>query len=329
MDPFTHAVVGLGIAALSGQNITPYNPIYCATVFGALAPDLDVIVKLKGNIPFIKHHRGPSHSLSGLLFFSALVAGIIFLDFGGELLSYFFWALAGTLSHGFLDFLNSYGAELWWPFSHKRSAGNLLTFIDPALLFIFIPVFFAYKSPQNAAVIALLLVMLYLLLRYKMRLSAKLFLQKKYNVFSPKERLTVLPALKGLAKWDFLIERPHEIIHGTLDPLENKICNNTIMERKPPTPLTLKALQSAPGSLLRQLTSYYHIIQWEEKGKHFIKLLDLRFKNKSDFFYKVKLIYNKQQLLEEAYFYHLSEIIPLNAGSWKVGRMESRKVNSG
>jgi inner membrane protein len=312
MDPFTHAFVGLGIAALSGQKITPYSPIYCATVFGALAPDLDVIAKLKDNLLFMKHHRGPSHSLSGLLLFSAMVAGIIYLDFGGNPLPYFLWALAGAVSHGVLDYLNSYGAELWWPFSSKRSSGNLLSFTDPVLLLIFMLVFFAHENPQNAAIIAFSLLLLYLLLRFKMRRDARLFLKKKYNLLPQGERLTVLPALKGLTKWDFLVERPHEIIQGTLDPSERKICDNLSMDRETPTPLVLKALQSAPGALLRQLTSYYHVVQWEDKGRYFIKLLDLRFKNKSDFFYKVTLVYNKHQLLEEAYFYHFNEAIPLH-----------------
>ena len=47
MDPVTHALIGLGISALSGQPLSPYNPANCAAVVGALVPDLDVLTMLE------------------------------------------------------------------------------------------------------------------------------------------------------------------------------------------------------------------------------------------------------------------------------------------
>lgn len=314
MDPFTHAIVGVGVGALSGQTLSPYNPIYCAAVFGAVAPDLDVITKLKGDYSFLRHHRGISHSLSGILLISAAIAGIVYVDFGGSLWLYFLWAVIGALSHVTLDFFNSYGATLWWPLSSKKRTGNLLMFMDPVLLLFFVPVFVAYQKPRLAAVVSLILFAAYLVLRWKMRLQVENFLKKHFNLKSHTEKLAVMPALRGIASWDFLIDSPLQVTRGTMHYFGQQINSILFLDKKTLTPLTLKALQTAPGRFFQQFTSFYHIDQWEEKGKTFVKLMDLRFGNKSDFFYKLTMVFNKQWRLEKASIYRLNDIIPLNIG---------------
>lgn len=311
MGPITHMMIGVGIGALSGQTVTPYNPIYCATVMGALMPDLDIVTMLKSNLTLIRHHRGATHSFGGILVISAIIAGILYIDFGGPVLSYFFWALAGALSHVLTDYLNSYGTRLLWPFSSRPFAGNLLMFKDPYLTAMFVPILIFYTSPFWPAVAAFVLGFIYLLLRWKMRSRAEQIITEKYALSPGKEKLAVMPALQGHASWDFLIEGPREILMGTWNFFNGKIDNLRSLERKADTPLIKKALQSGPGRIFRQFTSYYHISYWEEKGKYFVKLMDLRFKNKTDFFYKAVLIFNQHQSLEEAYFHRHSETIPM------------------
>ncbi len=314
MDPLTHAMVGLGVGALSGQPLSPYNPIYCAAVMGAVTPDLDVITMLKGELFLIKHHRGASHSLGGLILLSATIAGIIYLDFGLYPWPYFFWAFGGALSHGVLDFFNSYGTQIWWPFCKKRRSGNLLMFFDPIFILFFLPIFFAAQDPLKTAIIAFSGIILYLFLRWSMRRQAERLLIKEYGAKMEKEsRLAVLPALKGFVHYDFLIERPREVMIGTLNFLERKVSNCRYMDKIASSPLIFKALQTAPGRLFCQFTSYYFITQWEEKGKYFVKLADLRFKRQTDdFLYKLTLIFDEQHLLEEAYFSHQNNLTPID-----------------
>lgn len=314
MDPFTHAIVGVGVGALSGQTISPYNPIYCAAVFGAVAPDLDIVTMLRGEFSFIRHHRGISHSLVGLLLISAAVAGIIYIDFGGYFWLYFLWAVIGALSHITLDFFNSYGAALWWPLSSKRRAGNLLMFMDPLLLMLFIPIFFIYQNPQLAAVLSIILVAIYLLIRWKMRLQVEHFLKKHYRLRPHNEKLAIMPALRGIASWDFLIDSPMKVTRGTMHYFGQQINSILFLDKTTLTPLAYKALQTVPGRFFLQFTSFYHIAQWEEKGKIFVKLMDLRFGNKSDFVYKLTMVFNEQWRLEKANLYRLNDIIPIKIG---------------
>ncbi len=309
MGPITHMMVGVGVGALSGQTVTPYNPIYCATVMGALTPDLDIVTMLRSNLNLIRHHRGATHSLGGIIVLAAIISGILYVDFGGSILVYFLWALAGALSHILLDYLNSYGTRLLWPFSSYPFAGNLLMFKDPCLTAFFVPILFFYRSPFWPAVAAFGLGLIYILLRWKMRTRVEGMLKEKYGLSPGREKLAVMPALNGAGSWDFLIEGPREIMLGTLNFFGGKIENIRSLERKIHTPLIKKALHSVPGRLFRQFTSYYHIHSWEEKEKYFVKLMDLRYKNKSDFLYKATLVFDKQHSLEEAYFHRLSEAV--------------------
>lgn len=311
MDPVTHALVGLGVGALSGQALSPYNPVYCAAVLGALAPDLDVLAMLRGRVSFMRQHRGASHSLAGIMLISLAVSLIIYIDFAVSPWLYLHWALAGACSHVTLDCLNSYGTQLWWPFSRKRIAGNLLMFMDPLLFSFFLPVIFCRREPQTAALAALLTTACYLALRGRMRSQANRFLQAEYNIKQEKGMLIVLPALHGLASWDFRIEGSQRILLGTLNLLRHKISNSITLERQAHTELVEKALQSGAGRFFRQLTAHYHFTHWEEKGRLFVRLLDLRFQKQRDFFYRLTFVFNEQLNLEEASFHTLQETIPL------------------
>ncbi|MGI5823846.1 MAG: metal-dependent hydrolase [Dethiobacteria bacterium] len=313
MDTFTHAIVGLGVGALSGQPLSPYNPVYCATVVGAVMPDIDIVTLLQGEYALVKHHRGPTHSIGGLLLLAAAVAGIIHLDFGLNPLPYFFWALGGTLSHGLLDYLNSYGIQIWWPFQGKRYAGNLLMFFDPVLFMLFVPILVHYRNPFKTALLAFVGVALHLFLRWKIRLQAAHFLRKKYKPQTEyNSRLALMPALKGILRWDFMIEKQHEIIVGTLDFLSQNVSSCRHLNKIMASPLISKALQTVPARLFCQFTSYYFVTEWQKKGKYYVKLADLRFKYQSDFLYKLTFIFNEQHLLEEAYFCRQNNFVPLD-----------------
>ncbi len=309
MDPFTHAAVGIGIAALSGQPASPNNPIYCAAVMGAMAPDIDVISLLKSKMALIKYHRGPTHSLVGLLFVSTIVAGLIYVDFGGAAWTYFLWALAGGLTHVFLDYLNSYGVQVLWPFSNRRWSGNLLMLFDPLMTLFFVPVIWYFYAPQGKAVMAFMLMAAYLLLCWQIRRQARLFLAKEYNLHPAGYNIAVIPAKKTIISWDFFIEGSREMLVGTLNLFNGKINPSRSLDRKAVNPFVRKALHTNLGKFFKQFTSYYHVSYWHEKGKHFVKLIDLRFKHESDFAYKVLFVLDEHMHVEEAYFYRQDEAI--------------------
>ena len=185
-------------------------------------------------------------------------------------------------------------------------------FFDPFLLFLFLPLFFAFQTPQKAAFFSLGLMGFYLLLRWLLRFNVERYLRKKFHLSQIQTRLAVIPALKGILTWDFFIEAPKEIIVGTLNSFGLGIRKKQLLEKKENARLIEQAMQTTPGKFFSQFTSLYHIHCWKEKNKHIVKLIDLRFKSKTDFFYKLTMIFNDQFLLEEAYFHRRGEILPVD-----------------
>lgn len=130
MDPLTHVVTGV---ALSQVVPAPSRGLAAlAGVAFALLPDLDYLLIYHDRLAFIKYHRGFTHSLTGLLLFACLGAGL------GRLLGGPRWfralLLIGLLvlaSHLFLDWATSYGTQLLNPFTRAKFTLDWLFIIDP------------------------------------------------------------------------------------------------------------------------------------------------------------------------------------------------------
>jgi membrane-bound metal-dependent hydrolase YbcI (DUF457 family) len=141
MDPVTHGITG----ALLGKG---YFSDRCgriataAVTFGALFPDVDVLVEAASRDPLaiVKYHRNITHSFVALPFFSALLAWLTreFVrrrlkshspSFGVLWLAY----ALGIASHIVLDGMTSFGTRMWAPISQRRVAWDFLFIIDFSL----------------------------------------------------------------------------------------------------------------------------------------------------------------------------------------------------
>jgi membrane-bound metal-dependent hydrolase YbcI (DUF457 family) len=132
MDPVTHVVTGV---ALSQMVPAPARGLAAlAGVAYALLPDLDYLLVYHDRLAFLRHHRGFTHSLAGLVLFACLGAGL------GRLLGGPRWTrpifLIGLLvlaSHLFLDLATSYGTQILNPFSRTKFTLDWLFIIDPVI----------------------------------------------------------------------------------------------------------------------------------------------------------------------------------------------------
>ena len=85
MDTGTHVVMGIalgGIATLDpavGMHTPMSQAVMIAALAGSQAPDIDTILKLKNNAVYIRNHRGFTHSIPAVLFWSVLIPGILFM----------------------------------------------------------------------------------------------------------------------------------------------------------------------------------------------------------------------------------------------------------
>ncbi len=85
MDTGTHLVIGLGLAGLSqidpsvSADTAATTAVFIGTVIGSQIPDVDGLLRFKGNATYIRNHRGRSHSLPALLLWTLLITGALAL----------------------------------------------------------------------------------------------------------------------------------------------------------------------------------------------------------------------------------------------------------
>lgn len=130
MDTVTHGLTGLLISrALPGEIRSREAAV--ASVAGAILPDADQVATLLGGEMYVRMHRGFSHSFLCVTLTSLAVALLIH-RFGKwkDLRKIYLLVLAGQFSHILLDLLNSYGTQIFQPFSDARVSFDILFVVD-------------------------------------------------------------------------------------------------------------------------------------------------------------------------------------------------------
>src|SRR3990170_6750941 len=132
MDTVTHGLTGWLIARAVPSEAGKKEATL-AVVAGSVLPDADNVASLLGSEFYLRIHRGISHSFAGVAVTSLLVALLLY-RFGKwkDLKKLYLLALLGQLSHIALDLLNSYGTQIFQPFSDARVSLDLLFIVDIA-----------------------------------------------------------------------------------------------------------------------------------------------------------------------------------------------------
>ncbi|MEG2005320.1 MAG: metal-dependent hydrolase [Bilophila sp.] len=147
MEPVTHALSGAVIAfALPKQAQAWWFPVWAMLV--AISPDADVFF-VHTPLQYIEYHRGITHSFAGgwalALFFALLLFlldrtrrrphGVVARPLeNGSLIGAWGLAYLIILHHIWFDCMNSYGTQVFLPFSEYRVRWNALFIVDPLLL---------------------------------------------------------------------------------------------------------------------------------------------------------------------------------------------------
>ncbi|ACB85910.1 membrane-bound metal-dependent hydrolase [Natranaerobius thermophilus JW/NM-WN-LF] len=339
VDPVTHLVVNTGIyTAVSDKGLSLDNPELLVASVGALIPDGDAIFQIFGHIPYLKNHRGVSHSILGGLFLSALTAMIFSFIFAHSFFILWAYGMLGVSTHLFLDWCNSYGVKLFWPLSSKMYSGNLLVVIEPILVALSLIMIFSFSYSyaidfsgytghaaypgyviySNLGWIALGLMAVYLFARYISRVNFTRYLKANFSA-GDLQRLVVLPASTSLFHWDFIAETSHSVYIGQApifrrvfwikEKLSKKI------EKEMDKLFVNKALNSKIGKLFREFTPYYLVKHKRTPDdKHLVIFIDLRYHMGKRFLHQASVRFKKQGSMEEALFhpYHPERKIPVD-----------------
>ena len=129
-DNLTHGLAGALLAQTGFQQ--RYGPAATvALVVGAELPDLDFLFALGGPVLSFVHHRGMTHSLlggAGLALLGALLLWRLFR-------AHAYWRLAlwtglGVWLHIGMDYLTSYGTQVFWPFTARHYTADAVFILD-------------------------------------------------------------------------------------------------------------------------------------------------------------------------------------------------------
>jgi inner membrane protein len=130
-----------------------------AVVVGSLLPDADNVTSLLGSEMYLRLHRGVSHGFPGIAVTSLLVALLLY-RFGKwkDLKKLYLLVFLGQLSHIALDLLNSYGTQIFQPFSDARVSFDILFVVDLVFTGIIVSGLLLSRrraAPAQAAMVAL------------------------------------------------------------------------------------------------------------------------------------------------------------------------------
>ncbi|EHQ90076.1 metal-dependent hydrolase [Desulfosporosinus youngiae] len=309
LDPITHGLIGIALSTLSGHTMQLNDPVFLGCTLGAMLPDLDIIFHVKGRLNYLLNHRGASHSLIALTASALGLGSALYLIFPtASWWSVILWTLIGTMSHGIMDLLNSYGAELLWPFSRKKITVDMIMLTDPVVFgSLLVSFMIALIKPELANIssqTALLLSALYLAYRHLGRIKTRDRLMDIYHL-NDEEQVRVIPAMYHPFTWNFILFEEDYVRFGIIRDQEPSICR-VLPKFKGDNPSVANALAGNLAEIFSQFTPYCHIIAHaSETDECIVEFLDLRYWAKGNFLYTGNVYLNLDGEISQEIFHAL------------------------
>ncbi|MCX7780530.1 MAG: metal-dependent hydrolase [Negativicutes bacterium] len=301
MDALTHAVIGVAIGGLSGNPLTLGDPVYIATVLGSQAPDFDLAARLKGQVNYLRHHRSFSHSLPGLLVWSALIAvGFYLHNPSLPSSSMFMWSFFGGLSHIVMDYFNTHGAAVLCPWKKDRKSLNLLNVFDPLLLGLLLCVHTFRLPPGRFAAVSLSLLTIYIVLRLILKKRAAAALHRHFAE-EKVLHVVIMPCLTHILYWDFLVKTSETYYVGRIGALLPAITVHAKLPRQTLSPLAIRARKTAIGRFFAAFTPFCYFAAEEDKENPVVRIYDLRYYFKTRFLHSGTVVFNADCTPAQAY----------------------------
>ncbi len=305
MDPVSHAIIGLSVFAMH-QSPDISNPAFIGTLIGAVAPDLDIVTKIRSDYVYLKHHRVESHSIIGVVGIAVIVTLALSLFYPTDLLpQVFLWTMIGSISHILSDLLNSYGVSLLYPFSRKKYSLSLITIYDPVILLLSgYVLFFSKRSILENTSMAMIL-FLYLLIKQLNRQFLTKKIKTHYLSQCNKriiENVSVMPSDYNIAQWDYIVSTEKEYIVGEINSLGGIPTAFRHLDKNF-DPIIEKTQEETLGLYFKDFTPLFHIELEQELNGIIVKMIDLRYKVRNGFKHHAMFYYNENAELLRSVFH--------------------------
>ena len=258
MDIVTHALIGLVTAA---PLIVERPELAAGVVAGSVLPDLDVVARFLGKRAMLRAHQTLSHSLP-VLAVVALVLAMLPVPGAGVGLGFF----AGAALHVLLDYTNTLGVTLLWPFVRRRLQVGWVFFLDAfvsavTVVALALTLHEFVERGNVSPVIALTMVAV-----LGCYWAGKgLLLQAAKRLAGP-EAVSIIPS--ALLPWRFLVcSRVGASVVVELlnvrDRSRQRLAQHSVLDHQAES-----LLQDLPEwHLMRDLSPAYHVIQMAPQGR--------------------------------------------------------------
>lgn len=134
MDPVTHTLLGVAVGEAFFRPRLGRRAV-TVSAWAANLPDIDTLVLLTGDPGAVVLRRSFGHSLFLLPLWIAGLAWIFKRKYGDMETRDLVWIIAlNCAGHLFFDLINSFGVELFWPFSLMRPELAIIFIVDLALI---------------------------------------------------------------------------------------------------------------------------------------------------------------------------------------------------
>lgn len=281
MDFLTHGLTGAALARFFYGKVRPLVAII-TLVIGATMPDYDSVVRFWSMTDFLEFHRGISHSLVGVTVAAIILASImkaIFRDAG--YLKLFVLALTGGLSHIFLDMINSYGTQLFMPFTRYRYAWDLVMIIDPfitvsLILALALSVIFKRRRVLFCG-IAIALILTYVGLRAVCHAIAVGTVEK---FALPGEKVVAsgaYPEILTPFEWLYVIETDSHYYTGEVHILKGETRPNPAYTKLPEDEIVQVAKKAKTAEVFLRFAKYPYLNYHREGDRWVVTWRDLRY----------------------------------------------------
>lgn len=304
MDTLSHAVIGMAVAGLSGQPFAFDNPIYLAALLGSQAPDFDIIALLRGNFALLRQHRSFSHSIPALVLWSALIASVLHFFFPQTNLDLLLlWSFAGSLSHICADYLNTHGAAVIWPFRRERKSLHLLNVFDPLLLILMLIPYLFNLPAEVISQLSFVIFSIYIGFRVYLRWRSKKWLLAHFQGVKIC-RLLIMPSLKRIFFWDFVMETESRHYVGQIGALFPDLEIRADLPKQPqPSRITQKAQKTSLGNFFSTFSPCIYFEEERYLDSFRVNIYDLRYFLNKEFIHRATITFDDGKAPIAAYLY--------------------------
>ncbi|GAB2676509.1 metal-dependent hydrolase [Paenibacillus thermoaerophilus] len=315
MDTGTHLVIGLSLAGLAHLDPAVASDPHVAaavlvgTIAGSQAPDLDGLLRFRGNAVYIRNHRGLSHSLPAVFLWSAAITALIGLVFDPlPIWHVAFWVLVAVSFHVFSDCFNTYGTQAARPFTEKWISWNIIHIFDPVLFSLhtigLLIWAFGLAEPRIIFSVVYGFTALYYVARTIQHRRVERRLPIQDREYAEGDRYTAIPTIH-LYHWNVVKRRADgsyrlgEVRNGVLRWVDRAVCDSHP---------AIEATRSHPDvQAFLYFTSYACAECREHAWGYEVRWTDVRYRHRKQYPFVAVLLLNRRMETTDSYVGWLSE----------------------